>query len=242
MGAPAVRFRSNLFALIMIIALSASAAAVSAQTGAATNTTGITVPAGGCEYVYNQSGVYICLPSIPSVNTTAGSVVVRPHNNTYLELYIAVFGFGTDQPCLIEVDVLDANGTPLYSYTNEMAPGTSVTVGVLLPQPEDYVVMNVTLCGVIMPLYAVALPKPSPLSQPPYGSALVALLASLIPVAPVIGLMLRGELAAGGLATLAALPLISILAYSIAPDPAKIPAVIAVSFISALMILVASRR
>jgi len=234
--------RLRIAALVLFVLVSTAVATVLAQAETVTAVPGATVTVGGCAAVYNQSGVFVCLPTMPEVRTDFGSVVVNAHNNTYIELTVMLFSVNGTGVCSVDVQLLDGNGTLLYEYSNSsMRAGDSVAVGVSLPQPVDYVVVNATLCGVQIPLYAVLTPKTA-FKSPPLSDPLFMFLLALLPAAPAIGLLMRGEAALGGVATLAALPAIYILALYVAPDPAKIPSIIVATLIAALLLAVAGRR
>jgi len=194
-----------------------------------------------CEFVYNQSGTFICLPSFANISTALGSIVVTPYNTSLVSVNIYTIG-SPKETCPIYIQLLDPNGTTIYRNSFTASMGQIYSFNISLSKPMTYIAVNASICNILIPLYAVPIPKPSPLATPPVQDPLLLLFTGILPAAPIIGFILRGDLGLGAVATLAALPAIYIFAFYISPAPYRIHTLIALTFIEAILLAAVARK
>lgn len=182
-----------------------------------------------CEYVYNQSGFYICLPQVNVVSGVCASISFTPNTSTTLVIDIRVVGL-----CPVTINLYNSTGYLFYNYTTTLNTSTTLAVDTSTSVSDNIVVFRVDIGGfeawghVRMPAMIV----------PEYLGNLhpaVKFLLLLLPVAPVLSFLVRGDLRSGAIASLLSLPFIYVIASYLSISPSIVVTVLSVSLVASLI-------
>ena len=191
----------------------------------------ITCPPGSYGYNITGSGAYICVPPLQQVNTSLTDIII---------IY-------NDTGAYIHASTLDPRGANITMTLNHPNGTTITTLGITLQEDnttwktvpfqsnDTYIVVNITINGYNIGIYAVK-KQAEPIaniSSLDSISPLIPILFTVAVFAPIIGIILRGDLKTGSIGMMAIAiiytPIMTALGINI----------LAAGFISALIVVLA---
>jgi len=223
--------RSTYFALLLVGVLSSLTAVGIAALAQS-------CPEGG-GYIFNASGNFICVPEVG--NVSVGDVVVSAwmsRNDTVCVTLQYLLGRGYAD---VYVGILSPSGDLLWNGTYRLTPESpTALINVSLPTAYNYTVLNVSVNGFALGPYAVPYTGAEALVNTASYPLIIRVLLALVAVAPIVAVILRYSIRAGGLATMAISIIYAPIMYALG-IPSPIPELVcSLAFIIGLLMVAVS--
>ncbi|NPA98947.1 MAG: hypothetical protein GXO43_06160 [Crenarchaeota archaeon] len=192
----------------------------------------ITCPPNSFMYNITGSGAYICIPPLQQINTSLTNLVIIYNDTGAYILATTLEPNGAN----LTIRLSYPNGTMIKQYQTYLAEDNTtwlVTTG--FNTTYSYIVVNITINGNYLGVYAVKkqLEKIGDISSLSSISPLIPILMSIAIFAPLIGIILRGDIKTGSIGAIAIAIIYTPLMTALGINP------LVAGFISTLIIIMA---
>ncbi|MEM4436161.1 MAG: hypothetical protein QXO22_04280 [Thermosphaera sp.] len=159
--------------------------------------------------IYNQSGVYIFVPELPSLEEPDGYL------HTSVQGRVVQFTIGVRVDGLVALKVSTTSGSTLLNHTVSARAGDVLRVNVTVPTSEHAVIYECSIGGKPLPVGAVRIPEVTQLPEntPP----VLAFLSSMLMMAVPLSFILTSDVRKAGVSLFSALPFIYVLMNYLSP-------------------------
>ena len=228
----------NIITPLLLLALLVTAAPVVADTITYTPSPytvpvpeNITCPPGSYGYNITGSGAYICVPPLQQVNTSLTNIIVI-YNDTGAYILASTLD---PRGANITMTLSHPNGTTIATLDITLQEGNTTWETAPFQSNDTYIVVNITINGYSIGIYAVK-KQAEPIaniSSLETISPLIPILFTVAVFAPIIGIILRGDLKTGSIGMMAIAIIYTPIMTALGINT------LAAGFISALIIVLA---